>query len=551
MSSVEYMELENLDIIIKEVIDFDKSKEDKYEKLFEDRVNDGIISGNTNFYDDEWIINIAGTEKTINFPNDIQMSKLSKLFGKGIVEFNLAYRSFIVLNINSYSSIVALNFYMKRITINNKEGNLNDKFSNMFRKFIEYIKIPLDKYELFEEMLENIIQKESDTRALPEFEDILKFSDIINLIVEKENIMQYKKYLLTIMWWKICSVLPLRPTEFLRTEFKCIYKENDEFYLKVRRSKAKTKLKRNIKNVSKIDEYFYQDIIAIDEKLFNFIQNYRLILLEEFGYKEQVQLFPVEIINETRIKGISKRKMNFDIITDSDLRANIEAFYNNIIKEKFGLIPINKYVERQENCIEKITPYDARHIAIINLIMIGTDILEVMYLAGHTSVNTAYNYFNHVKEFSRGYALGYSKKIKAKKDSGKNFKTNIYREKSKGREDFKRVLETIKGEKFIPKQVAGGYCHYRNIEIDKSICFKYERNHTLCEYFVADQKQIIEKEIDRIETQLDSDIKILMDLIKDMKGISKFNELYQTTSYKVSKSIQELSVLNEKLLSEE
>lgn len=41
----------------------------------------------------------------------------------------------------------------------------------------------------------------------------------------------------------------------------------------------------------------------------------------------------------------------------------------------------------------------------------GTDVLEVMHLAGHTNVNTAYGYFNHIKEFSKGYALGYAKSI--------------------------------------------------------------------------------------------------------------------------------------------
>ena len=44
---------------------------------------------------------------------------------------------------------------------------------------------------------------------------------------------------------------------------------------------------------------------------------------------------------------------------------------------------------------------------------------------------------------------------------------------------------------------------------------------------------------------------MLIDLVKDRDNISKFNELYQVTSYKLSQGIYDLSNLNKKLLVEE
>jgi len=184
----------------------------------------------------------------------------------------------------------------------------------------------------------------------------------------------------------------------------------------------------------------------------------------------------------------------------------------------------------------------------------GTDVLEVMYLCGHTRVNTAYGYFNHVKEFSKSYALGHFKSVERtdmKKETIKSvYITEDKLAKNKGKEDFIRVLNATEGKKDKITKVKGGYCKYNNIDNDKSFCFLYERNHTLCTYFVENNKEVIEKEIKKVEARLDTNIKILIELIKDINGISKFNELYQTTSYQLSKTIQELSVLNKKLVKE-
>ncbi|EJT6170774.1 site-specific integrase [Clostridium perfringens] len=540
-------ELEDSDIIIERSITFNKLNEKEYINLFEEKIYKGIINESTGFFDDSWIVKIGGVDRVLIFPNELQFKKISKIFGLNMNDFELAYRSFIVMKLDTYFSVYEFNQYFKQVA----EESIKIKSSNnvVLESFFDFLKISETTFEYFKENLDGIESYEPKPRRLPEFEDILKFNDIVNDIIENKNIIDYKMYILTIMWWKICSILPLRPSEFLRTEFKCIYIKENEFYLKVKRTKAKTRYKRDIKNVSKVEDYYLDDVVNIDEGLFYLIKKYQDILVNEFNYKEKKELFPVVVLKETRLKDRGHRKTNFNIITTSELQNNIENFYIEVIKKEYGLNPINGYIERDENSIEKLVPYNARHIAIINLILLGTDVLEVMYLAGHTKVNTAYNYFNHVKEFSRGYALGYAKKLKSKFSIEKDLM--IKSGFSKGSQDFERVLGKIQNKKANPKKVKGGYCFYNNIDNDKSLCFKYERNHFVCEYFTEDEKEFLKNEINKVEKSLDSDIKVLNDLIQDMKYVGKFNELYQTTSYRISKSIKELSVLNQKFMMED
>nr|WP_298840832.1 site-specific integrase [uncultured Clostridium sp.] len=547
-------ELEDLDIIIEEKVEFDIFQKKEYLRIFYDNVANGNIREGTNFYNEKWIIKVGGVEHVLQFPKEGEMKNLCTLFDKSSSEFELAYKSFILFNLHTSSYALSFNLSMKVIARDLKSAKIDWRNESSIKDFLEYVKISEEKSKVFKKIIKNIEKKEHGSRVLPEFEDIFLMSDIVNNIVKNENILDYKDYLLTIMWWIICSILPLRPAEFLRTKFDCIYEEKGIFYLNVKRSNGKSN--KYIKNISNIDEYYSDDTVNIDENIFNLILRYRDILHNEFNYKEDIELFPFELIREASYRKNQNRRYNLDIITSYDLKLNVNMFYQNVVEKEYGLKAIPKYIKKDKsiNYIEKTLPYDLRHIAIINLVLMGTDVLEVMYLCGHKKVNTAYGYFNHVKEFSRSYALGHFKSIEKTNMKKKTIKGVYITEgnlaKNKGKEDFIRVLNATEGKKDKITKVKGGYCKYNNIDNDKSFCFLYERNHTLCKYFVENNKEIIENKIKKVETQLDTNIKILIELIKDMNGISKFNELYQTTSYQLSKSIQELSVLNKKLVKE-
>lgn len=559
MSSIVITELDDLeDIVVEERIEFNSLNEKEYLNLFNNKIKDGIIKMGTDFNDEKWQIITAWGDININFPNDIEFKKLSKLFGKSVSEFKLAYRSFLLVILNQPSSFRSFNESMKRMARDLENVKIDYDIIAKIKYFIQYLKVSEEDFKFFEKLLDNNdIQREKGERFLPEFEDVFKMSDIINDIVENKNLLDYKDYLLVIMFWKICSILPLRPSEFVRTKFNCIYEKDNKFYLKIRRSKGKAG--GRIRNVSKIDEYYFEDTVSIDESLFNLIIEYQSILINEFNYTENEELFPFVLIRnvgqrKTAYNGANKREKNINRIVSDDLKRLFHNFYKDIVEKQYGFKTISKYIKKEKDIeyIEKTLPYDLRHIAIINLVLMGTDVLEVMYLAGHRQVNTAYSYYNHIKEFSRGYAIGYANAIKSRERLKANIE-DVYNEqeiidKNNRKEEAKYILNIINGKKVEPKKVDGGYCHYSSVDTDKSFCFLYERNHSLCQYFVKDDKETLKYEIEKVEKQLDTDVKIIKDLINDMNGISKFNELYQTTSYRISQSIKDLAVLNSKLI---
>lgn len=550
MSFIFITELGNLDITIEERLEFNVADKEIYLKLFEEKLSKGIIKADVDFYGSKWFIMLGGVEKKFIFPNDIEFKKMSNLFDREFKEFELSYRSYILLNVHKYESLRGFNYKMRKIADINNTSKFDNRTSSLFKGFIEYVKVPYKNVEFFEKFIdEESIDEESEEdkeRTLPEFVDIFKMSDIIKDIVENKKIINYKDYLLTIMWWQICSILPLRPSEFIRTIFKCDIQEGENFYLKVFRSKAKCG--GNVKNASKVEDYYEEDIIKIDKSLYVLIEEYKDVLKTNFNYTEEKELFPFEIVGKSgyhKINSKNNRETNLDTVIYNDLRVNIERFYIDVVYKEYGFTPISKYVkkDKDETFIEKLTPYDLRHVAIINLVLLGVDVLEVMYLAGHKEINTTFNYYNHVKTFSKGYALGYAKACN---------KDHIikpidkYTDTRKG--EFSRIMNQVTNVKTEPKLVKGGYCYYQDIDKDLTLCLKYERNHSMCKYFVANSKEYYEEEIKKVENKLDTDIKMLIELIKDMDGICKFNELYQTTSSSISRGIYKLSTLNTKLI---
>jgi len=557
MSCLSITELTDIDVIITETVEFDISNKDKYIDLFEENINKGIIKKGTKFHDDNWIINIGGEEYKIIFQNDFEISKLSKILGVSHFEFQLAYKSFLLFNLHRAKSLIPFNLEIKKIAYN-KQSQIDSRSVSFVKSFFEYIKVAEENSDNLKKIisdLDNIEYKESGNATLPNFEDVFLFSDIINDIIENKGLLHYKDYLLVIMWWKICSVLPLRPSEFIRTKYNCIYQEEEKFYLEVRRSKGKKGL--HISNISNVDDYYENDTVRIDYSLFNLIETYKKILKIEFSYDEDTELFPYVIIETSKRKKSAshKRTLNKNRTTATDLSKAINSFYNKVIKDDYVFDPIPKYIKKDpniDNNIDIIAPNDARHIAIINLVLMGCDVLDVMNLAGHNDINTAYSYFNHVKEFSKGYALGYMKSVENKerfKNRDINVKENDDRINKKDRiEDFNYVMNIIDNKEFKPQKVDGGYCCYSSIETDKSVCYLYEGNHALCKYFKADNKDVLKNKLEEVEKELDVNIKLITDIIADMNGLPKFYELYQTTSFQLGKNIKDIVHLNIEIL---
>lgn len=560
MSCLSIKQLDNGNVIISEVVTFDALKKQKYLNLFEERVEEGVIKKGFDFYDRNWITIIGGVEYRVTLLDDILIKKGAKLFGISSEDFNLAYRSFILYKIKEIPKrTVRFTGFFKGLLHEKKYAQSSiEPMSSITQSLLEYITIPDDSRDFFKEILDEDSNDKDDSPAtIPDFKDIFLISDIVTDITQNKKLVDYKNHLLFILWWRICSILPLRPSEFLVTRFSCIYQDNNKYFLKVLRTKSKAG--DTILNVSKISDYYEEDTIVIDQSLFELIKNYQEILVKEFKYEEKEELFPFTLIKDIGGNVYAKRELNKDTLIPRDINSAIDRFYKEVINREYGFITIDRYSKKKTDTeyIQNITAKCLRHVAIINLVLMGCSILDVMKLAGHKEANTAFSYFNHVKEFSKGYALGYMNSIRAKgkmKDSNVNVdkKSNSSTmEEIKNEEEFKQILNQIKGTKSKTTPVDGGRCNYSNLKNDRIPCLHFEGNHKVCPYFISDNKIQLIEELAEVESKVDSNIEILKDLVRDMKNISKFNELYHSTSAELNKNIRDMAYLNNKLLEEE
>ena len=561
MSCLAIEELNDGSIIITKSVKFDSQNKDEYLELFNEKVNKGIIKEGANFFDNIWTIVVGETEYNMHFMNELQIKKSAKLFGITTSEFQLAYRSFSLYNLYRPKSIIRFtNIFKTVISGKNLKNSTLIKASYLFKEILEYITIPEKSIPYFKPILDLEYSKEIESKPanIPSFETIFLITDIVNDICKNKNLANYKDHLLFIMWWRICSVLPLRPSEFLATDYSCIYKEEGQFYLKVYRTKAKLRLLEKTTNISRKDEYYKEDIVTIDQSLFELIHNYQEILLKEFGYTEKTELFPFDLLKNVGNNTLNIRELNQNKIVPKDITYRIDSFYKNVIFKEYGFKTIFRYTKPTPGVkyVENINPKDLRHIAIINLVLLGSDILDTMRLAGHSNVNTAMGYYNHVKEFSKGAALGYMNAVKNKekikeKDIELDNRPPIQSRVSMKCEEFNKVLKIVNRENPTITQVDGGTCHYSLLATDKRFCVLYEGEHELCPYFIADSKDSIKEKLKIVEENVDANIKVLQDLIMDINKISKFNELYQTTSFELSKNIRDMAFLNNELLKED
>ena len=410
MATVEAKQISEYEIVHFQIKQFNITNKEDYYKTFNEYIDNKIIKEGSKFEDINWVYNYKSEENRITFPSEITYKKLEKILGKKSYEIEIAIKSFTLYNldmssINKFPAVLGRfsNGSLKKTSIT---GN------GLIRSFIEYIGVSIEKSEELEMSFDDIEEYESYRnsvgRIIPNFIDIYLFRDIVDDIVFNKGIENYKQYLLVIMWWKITSILPLRPTEFLSMDYDCIIhkEESDDGTYKLKVKRTLLKGKKYVPNWHTIEGAYKEEAITIEEWVYHLIYLYKNILNNNIGYTENKELFPFELVKFSYEKAaVKERKLNSHIVVYNDLNNNLKNFYKQVVQKEYDYIPISKFVENgkgyEEKYIKRLSLYDARHISIINLIYLGIDIYKVMILAGHENINTTMGYYEQMDEFAR------------------------------------------------------------------------------------------------------------------------------------------------------
>lgn len=216
-------------------------------------------------------------------------------------------------------------------------------------------------------------------RKLPHSKDILIFGNYIDIFFNDLSVdIKTKLYFMPILlWWKITTVIPMRPSEFCRKiKRDCLINEDDNYYLKINRVKKKVDLKRKLLPVLKR--------VKITKEIYELIAQY-INLTKEYGHTETLISYRAQCEVRKEMNVVIQAKnhtINYDIFTRVNLQNLIDNFYDEVIYSKYNDTLIN----------EKVLPGDTRHIAFTSLMLQGYSPIEIAIIGGHRTLDTLYNY---------------------------------------------------------------------------------------------------------------------------------------------------------------
>jgi hypothetical protein len=244
-------------------------------------------------------------------------------------------------------------------------------------------------------------------RDLPDFKSILTFGTVLDDFWANTTPDEKLFYFPVCLWWKITSILPSRPREYLVTPRDCIRLSADgEWYLTLRKNKLKG---RSGQVRYKISEDYYVRDYPVPAQLAALVNEY-ISLTACYASTELDTLLipdPHYILN-----GRSKNKQN-RYYTYTNLRCALRLFLHNIVQEKYGITVVDERTpEAYPDEIDGIpitkgstirAPQlgDTRHISLVNMIAEGVQPLAAMELAAHVNPRQTFHYAANLDTYLR------------------------------------------------------------------------------------------------------------------------------------------------------
>lgn len=535
--------IDDVGLITKNQILYSRIYENDYIEDFNKLKQKGIIGSSSCFYDEKWICKIGGEEFYINFTIDeLFFIKISSLRNIKInfKDFNLAFRKFIIEKIKVLSkgrlaslstllrNIIEKTLFFEQQKVKNIVPFIQTNFFSVnnvleFFDFFTDFKIPDIYFDIIDETEVNNSNK---SRLLPNFESVFDFIDIINHFKNKANKEDLIEYFPILIWWNISSIIPLRPSELLKIRYNCLENDGEKYYINLRRTISKGS-KVNKKGGLNIDDLYKDDKIEMSQECYDLIEKYREYVRLYCPDDKKEFLFSKKMYKISIPETKQRQKINKNIITSIELKNLLNKFYIEIVQNKYGRQIIERNETNHKNnmsdetFIERMTPYDSRHIAIINLILMGNEHQTVMRMADHSRIETTLGYYNHIEEYSNAYSISYAKYLLAKK-SKRSLETDAF----SGFNTNSAVANwnKISNKKNEYKEVNGGQCSYHLNDFIP--CFAVEGVHSKCSYFVSTNNESLIDDINKITEELNSEIKTLKEIVFNSEGLINFTERY-------------------------
>lgn len=364
-----------------------------------------------------------------------------------------------------------------------------------------------DEFKEYKTYLEGATIKVRNVRKLPEYEEILEFDYIINDFysnISKDNPL-YLKFYPFLIWWRLTTIIPLRPDEFVDLKYDCIKSDSrGNLIISVPRKKKNF----NKQRIPVINE------LKISKEMYNIINEYKDLQLEDekseylFSYKTYLRSL---YLTSNKKNSSECRRNRVDKIGRSQIETLQDHFYAHVVKGIY------------KSDISVIALGDTRHFAFCNMMMQGLNPLSIARIGGHDNINSQDTYVSHLDTYAKSKVRVMSKIIKHNriKDLGYHFSTSetydnlIIRSKLSGdTSGYISIQDGYCTDKFFPDNCIEDcdYCNKYIVDISKPECLERLKS----------KQDNLNKEISiQIETMRNISDEILLSTNKDVINIDR------------------------------
>lgn len=389
----EYVESENSSIVIRRKSGCDEFSIDTCITYFEEYKQTHEVNGD--FEDDIWEIKEVSTDLFCKF-NFCNMpvaykDKLKKYTILRLHKQNLSPRYMYFSIQYIYQTMFRTNFFDEEYLEDFKLETILHKTGSAYLFPLCQFLIFIDEGQPYVKFLNSITFSNPRNRDIPGFESIILFDKIVDNVIKHHKEL-YQRHYFILLWWKVSTIIPMRPIEFVKLKRNCIYQKHNEYYIHIDRKKNKSN--RKIYTEPIMTEFI------ITEEVYNFFKTF-------VDYANNIDNNEFLISRNVYITTLKRNKDTKHKVNSRDFEKMLIRFLDEVVKDIYGfeIVPLNQ--RENDNQIEKIRLGDTRHLAIINLMMQGINPLEIMRLAGHHNVETQMGYYSHVEKFmtSKTYVL--------------------------------------------------------------------------------------------------------------------------------------------------
>ena len=504
---------------------------EEYKEKFETLVKEGKLF-NESF--DEKIWRAADYDGKVNLEFDLFSTENINKILKCYVITKMADRDAVASDVRKSLRIakkllLATNFlnpdqvdsFMKSIDSFSKQ----EKFElRNFREFLLFSDI--DNSEEYVEIIEQVSMPSQDYRQLPDYQSILMFDVILSTYIEQVDILKQEEYLPLLLWWKITSILPLRPIEFSILKSGCCYFDATQncYFLTVERRKRRDG-ELQVKKIPLIST------IKVTEEIYDLIQKYKSLtsnsnneyLLSKASYRKFLKTSEFSVPDNVEEEDVE--------ITTAQMRTLLLRFYKEIVTKEFSYEVIEKKISTEDYShfkIQRMQLGDTRHIAMCGLLLQGFNPLTIAKLAAHNTLRDQMKYFNHMQSYIDANIYVLAKNLKLE------FNTN-YIDLEVQKTWKKNVIEgkILNDEFTLLRQVEGGKCNSKN--------FPYECTLDTClfckDHFIHDNSlslELVEKYISVKKNDIKTKITCLQNIMKSMTMLD--DESYDIDHQKMLKT---------------